>query len=481
MRSISMRFSWLAASAALGLLAGSTPVHAKLAGAQQLRHGGHPPAGIEGTAGLDDRMLPQAGNGGYDVQHYDLDVKWDPQTHVLHGKAIIHATSLVELRSFNLDFLGFEIDSIRLNYFPVDYHREGQELTVTPSRTLQSGKPFRVEVRYHGVPQRKEGDALGIWGFMETDDGVLALAEPDGAPTWFPCNDHPSDKATFTIGVTLPNALKAVSNGVPGPVRRVSSTQKRYEWRERRPMATYLAMLAIGEFEVTTTTSDTGIPIINAVDPRLAQDAAPSLARLGEILDWEQSILGEYPFESAGAVVDIAPDIHYALETQSRPVYANQIDDFVLVHELAHQWFGNSVSVAQWQEIWLNEGFASYIEWLWYAEDLGGTTQDAFDYFYYGIPEESPFWSVAPGPDTLPDVDNLFHPAVYYRGAMTLHQLQLAVGQDAFEQILRTWVEENRNGNVTTQEFIALSEDLSGMELANLFGTWLHTSGKPTL
>ena len=150
----------------------------------------------------------------------------------------------------------------------------------------------------------------------------------------------------------------------------------------------------------------------------------------------------------------------------------------MVVHELAHQWYGDSLAVARWQHIWLNEGFATYAEWLWSEREGLGTAQEIFDFFYGAIPPDDPFWSLVIGD---PGPDDLFDFPVYARGAMTLHQLRLAVGDDDFFEILRTWAQSRRGENVTTDEFIALAEKISGQDLDDLFQMWLFTPGQPEL
>jgi hypothetical protein len=212
--------------------------------------------------------------------------------------------------------------------------------------------------------------------------------------------------------------------------------------------------------------------------------AQGSLARQPEIIAFESSVFGPYPWATSGGIVDDIPNLGFALETQTRPIYTADFfgdsisGDAVVVHELAHQWYGDSLAVADWQHIWLNEGFATYAEWLW-SEDQGlGTAQEIFDFFYEVIPAQDPFWSVTIGD---PGIDLMFDGAVYIRGGMTLHALRMTVGDDDFFQILETWATDNAGGNVTTDQFIALAESISGQQLDDLFETWLFTDEKPVL
>ena len=463
-----MRSRWLAFVVVAGLSCGLPTARADAAD----RVGG------VGSSGLGDRFFPLAGNGGYDVEHYDLDLAWDPATGALRGEATLEATALQRLDRFDLDLRGFDVGAVVVNERPARFTRDGQELVVTPARRLERGDELTIVVRYRGVPATVIDPDGAVDGWIPTKDGAVVLSEPQGAPSWFPVNDYPTDKATFTVSVTVPSALTVLGNGLPDrPERHGPLTT--YTWRERRPMAAYLATVAIGHYRVTTGATSSGLPIITGVDPALAADSAASLARTGEIVDWETSLFGPYPFESVGAIVVDAPDVGYALETQTRPVFTFAVDDSTLVHELAHQWFGDSVSLATWPEMWLNEGFATYVEWLWSERDGGPSPQQIADQTYASIPADDPFWSIAPGPATLPDPTELFGAPVYLRGALTLQALRTKIGDETFFRLLRRWAQSNRDGNVTTREFVALAEKLSGRDLGALFRVWLATPAKP--
>ncbi len=442
-----------------------------------------PPAGATGappTDGVGDRFFPQAGNGGYDVARYDLDLQFTPTTGRLDGSARIDARATQQLDQFNIDLRGFDVTAITVNGRPATFTRAGQELTVVPERPVRRGCTMRLAIEYGGVPETVIDPDGALDGWIPTDDGAVVLSEPQGAPSWFPANDHPTDKARFSLAMTVPSDLTVLGNGRPGR-ETTHDGFTTYRWTQRQPMATYLATVAIGHFDVTTSRSPGGIPIVNGVDPRLAADSQASLDLLGEIVDWEAGLFGRYPFDTVGAIADYAPNVGYALETQTRPVFTSAVDDGTLVHELAHQWFGDSVSVASWPEIWLNEGFATYTEWLWEEQHGGPTAQQRFDEAYASYPADDPFWAKAPGPDALPEAADLFIGPVYTRGAMTLHQLRLAIGDDAFLRLLRRWATQHRYGNVSTAEFVALAQRVSGQDLTTLFTTWLSTPARPEL
>ncbi|GAB1641076.1 M1 family metallopeptidase [Krasilnikovia sp. MM14-A1259] len=439
-----------------------------------------------GAAGLGDEYFPDYGNSGYDVSHYDIRLRYRPDTDTLTGTTTILATATQDLSSFDLDFV-LDVTSVRVNNRVATATRTGDhELVVTPPRSIAAGQAMTVVVQYSGVPSGKRAEGFTAW--TRTADGALAVGEPEMAWWWFPSNDHPSDKATFDISVAVPDGIQVLSNGVqPRPPSEEIAGWTRWNWRSVKPMATYLAFLAIGQYDISTDTAPNGQPVLTAysklLTPDFADAARASVERTAEVIDWESGVFGPYPFEAQGGVVAPPGTVGFALENQTRPVYSSKFfrsgsNTYVVVHELAHQWFGDSVSVAQWKHIWLNEGFASYAEWLWSQQQGEGTAQELFDYTYAQYPADSPFWSVTPG---NPGADHVFDGAVYDRGAMTLHQLRLAVGDTAFFDILRSWTAAHRYGNGTTDEFVALAEKISGKDLGALFQTWLFTPAKPAL
>jgi hypothetical protein len=652
-----------------------------------------PIKGSHGADGAGDPYFPTDGNGGYDVSHYDLTIGYDPATDVLTGRAVITARATQGLTRFDLDLKGLTVRGVTVNGATAKAQRKKDELVVTPASTIADGTVFTTIVTYDGVPV-PVSDA--VEGFIPTSDGALIAGEPHAAATWFPVNDHPTDKATYAFHVTVPSDLQVVANGILSGTTPAGGGRTTWDWVADDAMASYLATIGIGHWSTTTHTED-GIVFVSAVDPALnaptavpssgtqfaisgaqannsykrllhpitvpaggatvsfkidrnteeewdftfvevhtvgqddwttladanghtsqdvgfscpfwlgihpflghyqsddgqgsclptgstgawnaatgasegaedwsvnlgafagrnvelsisyasddvvqrdgvtiddvvvstgqgttsfeadgneldgwtvpgapagspgndsdwfvgtAADTNPpvggnaqaSLELTPEVLRFESERFGDYPFASAGGIVDDVPGLGFALETQTRIVYATDFftdgpNSGVIVHENAHQWFGDDVSVQRWKEIWLNEGFATYAEWLWSEEHDEGTAQEIFDFFYddiFGDPEDV-FWTVVIGD---PGTDLLFDFAVYARGAMTLHQLRLLVGDEAFFDILQTWHSDHAGGNGTTAQFIALAESISGLQLDDFFQTWLYTPEKPVL
>ncbi|MGN9812038.1 M1 family metallopeptidase [Micromonospora sp. BQ11] len=432
-----------------------------------------------GAVDLADPYVPGSGNGGYDVSHYRLAVGYDPPSDRLTGRAVLTATATQALSRFNLDLAGLDVTAVRVGSAPAEHRRDADELVVTPDAGIARGGRFTVEVDYAGVPTAKADGQLGSGGFLHTADGAVALGQPYSAATWFPVNDHPSDKATYDLEVTVPDGLEALSNGVPGE-RTSAGGRTTWRWSEASPMASYLAFLVIGDYRVSTGTH-AGRPIVTAVPAGMPEDSpqARSLARTGEIADFLATRFGPYPFGSYGGIAVTDERIGYALETQSRPVYGpgffrgGRPNVDVVTHELAHQWFGNSVALSRWSDIWLNEGFATYAEWLWTEHDGGRTAQQSFER-QYAVTD----WSRA---SLDPGRARLFGSAVYQRGALVVHALRRTVGDDAFFRILHTWTTERRDGNATTDDFVALAERVSGRSLRSFFDTWLTGTSAPAL
>ncbi|MEU5000092.1 M1 family metallopeptidase [Streptomyces sp. NPDC021622] len=433
-----------------------------------------------GAPGIGDPYYPASGNGGYDVSHYDLRLKYQPKTDLLEGTATINATTTQDLSRFNLD-LGLKVSEVRVNGKKAAFKATGeQELEITPAAGLPKGTPITVVVRYAGKPSEVKINGFTAWA--RTPDGGVAAQEPESAAWWFPSNDHPLDKATYDVSVSVPDGSQAISNGVlQSQSSRLGWT--RFNWRSNKPQASYLATLAVGKFDITTDKTADGLPVLNAYSKDLGDNAGAaraSIERSTEVAEWLETVFGKYPFNALGGYV---PNVTsgFALETQTRPFYsprqfANGANVSVVVHELAHQWYGDSVSVDGWKDIWINEGFARYSQWLWSEKEGEGTAQELADYVYAQHPADDPFWKVKPGD---PGPENQFDIAVYDRGALALQALRNEIGEKSFSAILKGWPKEHAYGNAKVGDFVKYAEKVSGKPLASLFDTWLYQPVRP--
>jgi aminopeptidase N len=439
------------------------------------------PAGVatvNGAPGVGDPLFPRAGNGGYLVDSYNLRIHYSPRSERMRASAKIKAavdTGGPSLRRFNLDYRGPKIKALKVNGRRANRRRNGQELIVTPREPLADGTVFSVRVLYAGKPKQVIDPDGGKEGWTKTSDGAVALGEPQGSPAWFPCNDHPTDKATYRIKLTTPAPVVGVSNGrivklERGPRRSVTV------WRENDPMATYLALAAIGRFQLDRGRL-AGIQYFAALDRKFERSKVAKLrARSRRAHAFLPTVAGPYPFAATGGVVDPS-NVGYALETQGRPYYPGPPSQDLVIHELAHQWFGNSLSPAQWDEIWLNEGFATYMEWLYEEENGGRTAQQRFNQLYNSHGNgDGGFWNPPPGMVTEPE--QLFRNSVYDRGAMALQVLRGEIGGNDFFEVLAEWTQENAYGNVTTEAFRDKIDDVAG-SVPPEFDVWLNQPGKP--
>jgi aminopeptidase N len=432
-------------------------------------------ASTPGSPGLGDPFFPLGGNGGYDVQHYELTLAYDPPSNQLTATAEIDATATQDLSQFDLDFRGFDITVLEVNGVAAVFTRDGQELVIQPAEGLSAGESFTVTVGYDGTPSIVTDPDQSIEGWVPTDDGAISVGEPQGSPGWFPCNDNPQDKARFDFAITVPAGLTAMSNGVLVS-HATSGDTTTWRWHESDPMATYLATVDIGRYDLTTSDVD-GIPSYVAVDPQLPKGQV--LSKLPDMVRFYSSIYGPYPFNAVGAIVDSAKNLGYSLETQTKPLFPYMPNEATLAHELSHMWFGDSATLGRWPDMWLHEGFATWSEWIWSEHSGNKSAAQYFKRLYSTSAKDEAFWNPPPGDPGTPAL--LFNGTIYYRGAMTLEALREKIADDAtFFRIMYAQAQENRFGTVTTPGFIAIAERESGLELDAFFQTWLFTPGKPT-
>ena len=330
-----------------------------------------------------------------------------------------------------------------------------------------------------------------IEGWIPTDesdgDGAFVVNEPQGSPGWYAVNDTPRDKATYDFRVRVNAGHTVMANGRL-LWHRSAGGKEIWRWSEDSPMSPYLATATNGPFE-TRFYSANGLAMYDAVDPdaalSLAVDPDPDpdpdvawerLSRQPEIIAFFSDLYGDYPFSTGGGIIDNAAFVGYALESQSRANYQRVPSASTVVHEIAHQWFGNAVTLAFWPDIWLNEGFATFSQWIYDERHGGATAQESYDEVC-AIPAEDEFWAQAPADFDDPAI--MFHDPVYDRGAATLQALRNEVGERRFFRIMRRWYAENKYGNVSTADFIALAERVSGDDLDALFDEWLFDEDRP--
>jgi aminopeptidase N len=449
---------------------------------------------------LNDSLYPELGNAGYDALHYTIHVDTPVVQNFLTATTIIEAEATADLARFSFDFVGLSVESVLVNGADAAFEQQGRKLVVTPSAAVENGAIFVTEVRYAGQPRGLLDASLGATLGWNYEDGMIyVVSEPNGSQTWYPVNDHPSDKATYTIIATVPDAYVAAANGTLESRVDNGNGSVTYTFEMRQPMASYLTTLNIDRYlEFQTVAPETGVPIRNFV-PESLEAFASVFNRQGEMMDFFSGLFGPYPYDVYGGII-INTTTGFALETQTLSVFGadmmlggNAGAEPVVAHELAHQWFGNSVTLGDWSDIWLNEGFATYGEWLWteYSQGADVLEQRVRETYAFMSGEQFRQFGLSEqeierfmddfGVMGQPEPDNLFSATVYFRGALTLHALRLAVGDEPFFALLRTYADTYRHGVARTADFVALAEEITGRDLDKFFDDWVYSAELPAI
>ena len=431
------------------------------------------------SRGIGDVLFADLGNPGLDVTHYDVELAFDAASGVLEGTVVVSITATADLADFSLDAVELDVDSIVIDGQPAQFEVAEPELVITPSAPIAKGDSFETTIVYSATPHPQQAVTGIPNGWFVTSGGTFVMNEPNGARTWLPSNDHPSDKATYRFIVHTPAGRTGIANGVLEQ-HSINSVDETWVWSQTDPMATYLIQVMSGDYEIIDTLGPNGLTLTSAVlrsDRTLMQ---PFIEALPEQIAFFEESFGPYPLSSYGiAITDSAGGL--GLEQQGRPLFSR--DDFaaghmggfqqlLLSHELAHMWFGDAVSPASWQDIWLNESFATYGSWMWL--DHIGDRRLATNVEMALRDRQNPAGSTGE-----PSAETMFDSEVYDGGAVVLQALRLTIGDDAFFTLLRTWVAENKGTSRGTNDFITLAERVSGVDLTTFFDEWLFATSLP--
>ncbi|GHH96100.1 M1 family metallopeptidase [Streptomyces capillispiralis] len=438
--------------------------------------------------GIGDRLFPHLGNPGYDVLAYDLALTYPGRNdRPLRAVTTIDARITADLDRINLDFAHGTVASVEVDGAPAVFAAAGEDLVITPEDVPDRGERTRVTVRHTSDPVA--GDREGGW--VRTADGLAMANQADAAHLVFPCNDHPSDKAVFTFRITAPDGHTAVANGLPAGADR---TRRATTWTYRtpHPMATELAQVSIGRSTVLHRTGPHGLPLRDVVPTRDRARLEPWLARTPGQITWMEGKAGRYPFATYGLLMADA-STGFALETQTLSLFERDLFtdpalpawyvESIMVHELAHQWFGNSVGPRTWSDLWLNEGHATWYEAL-YAQERGGRPLEARMKAAY---EASDGWRASGGPPAAPKPPEpgrkigIFRPNVYGGAALVLYALRQEIGRTAFDRLQRDWVARHRDGTATTSDFVRLASQVAGRDLTGFLYPWLYGTRTPPM
>ncbi len=430
-----------------------------------------------------DPYTPRSGTSEVRVNHYDLALDYDIQPNTLRARAVLDARVLEDCSALSLDLEGLTVERVLVNGQLSAFKHSKHKVVVEAREGFFVEEALTVEIHYAGTPSPASG-AWGDIGWEELSDGVLVAGQPVGAATWFPCNDHPSQKATFRVSVLVDSDYTAISNGDLVAVDQ-HGDRTSWTWESREPVATYLATVQMGQYRRGPVEPGryppSRVPLTLACGEHLWAQAQHVLAKQHAMMAVFEQRFGAYPFDYYGVVVT-DDELEIPLESQPLSIFGpNHMTESweserLIAHEMAHQWFGNSVTPASWSDIWLNEGFAHYAEWLW-SEASGRHPAQAQAREAYAELSASKQKLVIgdPGPKKM------FDDRVYVRGALTLHTLRMSVGDQTFFTILQRWTAQNRCGNVTTAEFLALASEVSGRAVEPLLHEWLFEKKLPAL
>lgn len=426
-----------------------------------------------------DSYAPQSGDASYDVQSYDLVLGYRVRTNRLEGTATIVAVARAAVTSFALDLVGLRTSRVRVDGAAARVTAGPHAIRVTPARALAPGDRFEVEVAYAGTPAPRRS-RWGTVGWEELTDGALVAGQPTGAPTWFPCNDRPDNRASMRMQITVDDGYEVAATGVAGVSTRRGGRTTRV-FTSDVPTATYLAAVHVGRYR-TRPLAGSGVdvvpPVTVSAPPALTAAVDRAFAPVPEMLRLFDRLFGPYPQQACTLVVT-ADELEIPLEAQGLAVFGmNHLvpaAQRLIAHELAHQWFGNSVGLARWSDIWLNEGFACYAEWLWSEASGGPSVQTCVDDHYARLAAKPrDLLLIDPGPD------DMFDDRVYKRGALTLHALRRTLGDVAFFDLLRAWTADHRHALVTTDDFRAAVARAGGADAAAVLSAWVDRTALPS-
>ncbi len=427
-----------------------------------------------GEPGAGDPYYPKDGNGGYDALDYHVSISYHPQRKHLDGDSTMTARATRNLSRFNLDLRRLRVSAVEVNGRQATFTREPEfELVITPADPIAKDTEFTVRVRYAGTPAHTRRPLVEKQGWQYTSSGgAFVLGEPHSASFWYPVNDTPRDKATFRLTARVPEEWTVVAGGTEGP-RSTTDGWTTYTWFDTNPVASYLTTVAIDKFTIDRSRLPDGTPVVSAYAPG-AEDKRSVEARLPEVIEFMVDKFGPYPQTAAGGIY-LNEAIPFALETQGRPTYASWAEEHVLVHEYAHQWFGNSVSIRSWSDLCLSECFASYAQWLWIEDQEGVNLDEHYRTVIHQIRTMETIWAtklheMGAGEEFA---------GLYSKGLLAMHALRKKVGEAVFDEVLRAWPAAHQHSNASWPELERFVQARTERDLGAFFDAWFRGVGIP--
>jgi aminopeptidase N len=427
-----------------------------------------------------DPIYPQHGTDALDVLHYGLELSWDPAAKALTGTATLRVRPTETATELSLDFKPYELDAVTVDDAPVTA-KVTQEKLVVPAG-VTADKLVTLVVKYHGKPSttpmpshRSDSEPLGLT--VTKDGGLWTMQEPYGAFTWYPANDQPSDEALYDIAVTVPQGWTAIASGTPAGQEGTT-----FRYTSKDPVATYLTTLAVGKYKKISAKGPRGIPLTYWYRGGTDDKLVGSLKKSPKYLEFLEKRFGPYPFPSGGIVI---VDSESGMETQQMITMGGKVGKFTaerrqgyetdLLHEYAHQWFGDSVTPTTWTDLWLSEGWATYTQFLWDQQvfKFDDATLETY------LRKNDATLRKKIGPPGSPKAANFAESNVYICPAAMLNQLHQKLGDKKFFALGRAWVQTQKNTQQDRATFIAFVKTQTGTDYSKLINTWLDAKTTP--
>lgn len=434
-----------------------------------------------GRPGVGDPYFPDYGSSGYDAIKYTINVDWDPESSQLTGRTMINARAGQDLPSFYVD-LALPVTKVLVDGEEAQFEKSGfQDVKITPVRPIGADQYFQVDIEYAGDPGQIRRDETRPW--WTTGQEWTAAGEPESSAWWYPANDHPSDVALMDVSVRVPAGFEAIGIGrLESRDTADEPDHDTWRWISRQPMATYLNFISIGQYEIKEGVED-GRPYLYAVSEQLPEPeraaAFDQLAKSAELITMMEETFGPYPFSEFGGVVPAHNFWFGGLETQPRPIYersaitSEDTAPELIMHELAHMWYGNNVTLAQWDDIFINEAYASWAQWLYRERARGKPAKESFTDLYERVRDNRDFWRITM---INPGREQLFS-TVYARGPMALQALRTVIGDEAFFALAREWAATP--GPRSVEQWMAAAQAKTTTDLGPFFDAWIHAETAP--
>jgi aminopeptidase N len=426
----------------------------------------------------EDSVYPDVGDPLVDALHYDLSLAWTPESDTLQATERLTFRATADADQVQLDFDDvLAVKSLTIDVEDTDFQRRDKDLVV--SHAVEADDEYVLEMTYSGTPEpydaptQRSDFRLGVGWHVTPEHETWTIQEPYGAFTWYAANDQPADKAYYDFTLTVPEPWTGIANG------ELTDTTQRdglrtTTWHLAEPASSYLVTVAFADYTPTELESAGGVPV-TIWGPRDDPDAIGETEYAPEAMDWLEQYLGPYPFDTFGIVIY---DGESGMETQTMVTLGDTeyaTSKAVVVHELAHHWYGDTVTPADWSDVWMNEGMAMYLQGMWEAEDEGVAIDEKMDQWAVFESDLRAF----SGPPGAYDPANFGDGNIYFGPALMWHELRQQIGDDAFFALLRDWPADQENDTADREEYLSWIEAETGEELSAFFDDWLLSETTP--